>query len=153
MASCASFQTPAGEKYDVAIEGTVFKVMDAASAGSVDAIERETPERGPLVAVVSFKLNQVLNGELPKVKAGGASKLEQLTGAAKTNNFLKVLTMDVQDPEELIERKWFRVAVGRPSETFGVSSWENPEPRKFKIYLKEITERPGSYEMLQAIPA
>ncbi len=138
---------------DAVFEVQPLRVHAVREGGSADAIEAEPARAAVAEAIVSFKILRVLKGDWPMVPAGGPSRVEQAHHAMHKKKYLKLLTLDFDDPHELIRKEWFSVAVEDPSGTFGISSWDAPEPRKLKLYLKCDGAHKGSYRLLGVIPS
>ena len=136
--------------YDVVLEATPFKVKGVTSESVVDAVEEGLNEVGFDSAVVLFEINKVLVGEFTQVRAGGASRLQQMKDAAHDGDFWKIIKSDFTDPNELTEQKWISVAVRDPKKTFGFESWGTPTEKRYKLYLKHIPEQLNSYMLVKS---
>ena len=130
---------------DVVLRVTPVRVKAIQPGSSVDVIESTPDTASWPTAVGVFRVERVLKGEFNRVPVGGASPFEQLVEAGKKKEFLKLLTLDTHDPNELRDQEWVSVAVFNPFETFGIKDWENPEGGKGKLYLKRSPDRKDSY--------
>lgn len=115
----------------------------------VDAIENPENAAEPK-ALVLFKINRVIRGTLPQVKVGGSSRWEQTKEAVQDKSFLKALTSDFPNPDRLIDKEWLSVAVADPTKTFQITSWETPGTKKYKIRLRPVPGKTGSYVMVES---
>ncbi|OGW72502.1 MAG: hypothetical protein A2Y02_00390 [Omnitrophica bacterium GWA2_52_12] len=137
---------------DTAFEVQPLRVHAVSEGGSADAMEVD-PERAAVAeAIVNFKILRVLKGDWPMVPVGGPSRAKQAYDAVHNKKYVKMLTLDFDDPHELVRKEWFSVAVEDPGSTFGISSWDAPEPEKLKIYLKRDAAHKGSFLLIGALP-
>lgn len=131
--------------YDVVLEARPVHVKPVDLETSVDAVEAGPGKIRLFDSVVLFQIDYILMGEFIRAETGGPSKAEQAREAIRQRDLWKLLTLDFQDPGEKIERRWIRIAVRDPKTSFGILSWENPEPVRFKLYLKRSAKKPGSF--------
>lgn len=131
--------------YDVVLEAIAIQVKPLMANSTVDAIDLSLKESGDMNAIVIFKIQEVLEGEFTKEKAGGPSKLAQLGEAASEKQILKLLTLDFKDPNSLVAKDWISVAVPEPEKTFSLNSWKDPSGKIYRLYLKRDKEQKNSY--------
>ncbi len=151
--SCAQFHstsTPRQEP-DVVVLVSPVSVKSLQGKPVVDAIENPENAATPK-ALVLFKIERVLRGTIPQIKSGGSSKMDQAKEAFSNREYFKIITADFSDVSRLVDKEWLSVAVADPSKTFQISSWENPGSQRYKIRLKPVIGRPGSYVMIGSEP-
>ncbi len=153
LCSCASWQKaggfPSRAQQDIVILASPIRVKPLQARAVVDAIENPKNSAEP-TAMIVFKIERVLKGTIPKIKAGGESKWEQTSKAFGDHDYLKLITSDFSNPDLLVDKGWLSVAVADPARTFQISSWENPGTQRYKIRLKPVPERPGSYVLVES---
>ncbi len=138
---------------DVVLEVIPIKARPVNAGTVVDAVEGDASHMAVAEAMVTFKIRRVLKGKWDRIKAGGPSRLEQAHKALKDKNYAEILTLHFSDPNREIDKEWVSVAVEDPGKSFGITSWEDPEPKRSKIYLQRIPNRPDSYLLIGAVPA
>ena len=138
----------AGEKADLELLVTPLKVEKITQASVSDAVEN-VESFLLLRAIVHFRIEKILRGKLDKIKVEPPSKTEQFKDALKDKDVLKILTSDYQSAGSEFDRQLFRVAVVDPYESFGISTWENPEPGTYKIYLKHYKDEKDTFVMIR----
>ncbi len=131
--------------YDVVLRVTPIKVKPLLMNTPVDAIEGGAENIQIFDKLVNFKVNDVLLGEYVMIKRGGASRFEQMKDLQQEKNFLKMLTLDYEDPNEEMMKPWISVAVKDPSERFGIENWENPQQVAYRLYLKRTKNEKDSF--------
>jgi len=137
---------------DVVLEVIPIKAHPVDRGTSVDAIEgTDTTHFALAEAMVTFKIRRILKGKWERVKVGGPGRFAQASKAMKKKDYLKILTLNFSDPNKEIDKEWVSVAVEDPGKSFGIRSWDAPESRRCKIYLKTIPHRTDSYVMIGSI--
>ncbi len=141
-ASCANprFQgggRPQYSEYDLGFVGVPIYGQVMSRSTVVDAVEEKIESLEDARYVMTFKVNQVFKGEIPKIRRGGPSEFQQAKSAAKKGKIMQILTLDFRDPDDMIDRGWLNVAVMDPAETFDIPDWKNPEGRPYEIYLRK----------------
>lgn len=153
LTSCGLFSKQralfSSREHDIVLEATPFKVKGITSESVVDAVEAGFAEAGFDSAIVMFKVDKVLTGELAQVKAGGPSRFQQMKDAIRDRDYWKLIKSDFTDPNELIDQKWLSIAVQDPKKTFGFPSWGTPIEERYKLYLKRDPEQPNSYILVK----
>lgn len=126
--------------YDTAVLATPITLKPMTGRVTVDAVEQDPAKAANAQAVLVFKIDRVLQGELPSMKAGGPSKVDQVQQAYRDKEYLRLFTMDFEDPDRQIPKEWISVAVEDPAAAFGIQPGENlDEPlRQYRIYLKKL---------------
>ncbi|HCM42951.1 MAG TPA: hypothetical protein DIS66_06550, partial [Candidatus Omnitrophica bacterium] len=102
----------------------------------VDALDVVSAEGVLPGATVVFKIESVIKGTLPPVKVPASGSVwNQTQDAYKEKNFLKMITMDYQNPEVEREDKprWFAVGVQSPLDSFKVVSWSELPPQSYRL--------------------
>jgi len=109
----------------------------------VDALDTVSAEGALPGATVVFRIESVVKGTLPPAKVPESGSVwNQTQNAYKEKNFLKMITMDYQNPEVEREDKprWFAVGVQSPLESFKVVSWTDlPEALYRLSFSKDIS--------------
>ncbi|HTL47830.1 MAG TPA: hypothetical protein VL688_07180 [Verrucomicrobiae bacterium] len=146
---CSCAHGGQGRAYDAVLRVTPIRVKPIEKGASIDAIEQKLENEGWPTAVVVFRVDKVVSGEFNKVKVRNASRWDQAREAGKNKNILKILTLDFDKPEEIQDQEWISVAVTNPIESFGIHSWEQPEKKSGRIYLKRVPEQPGTFVMVK----
>ena len=136
--------------YDVVLTATPFKVKGVTAESTADAVEEGFTDVGLESAIVLFTIDKVLVGEFTQVRAGGASKLQQMKDAARDRDFWRIVKSDFTDPDEMTEQKWLTVAVQDPKKTFGFETWGTPKDASYKLYLKRVPDQPKSYILVKS---
>lgn len=155
FSSCASLPDGAPrlrykKDYDVAIQAEAFLIKQMEPGRAVDAIEPDLT--GMPKHVVSFRIERILQGELPVETVGGPDKMEQARDALAEKNFFKILTLDFSNPDEKQPKEWLTVAVNDPKEIFGLDPEAPTSGMPYKLYLKHRSgER--NYTLVQVRPA
>lgn len=149
LAGCQSLPVERPEApYDTLFSARLIRIKDFQPDMAVDVIE-EDPTRVQFISAVGvFRIERVLKGEMPMVRAGGPSRADQLKEAAEDRNLLSLLTLDVQDPDALIEKPWLSLAVGSATRTFDVTDRENLPQARYYLFLNTLSERPGSFQLV-----
>jgi len=112
----------------------------------VDALDATSAEGMLPGATVVFRIDSIVKGTLPpaKVPASG-SVWGQTQDAYKEKNFLKMITMDYENPD--IERedkpRWFAVGVQSPLESFKVVSWSDLPKDLYRVSFSKDTATGG----------
>lgn len=132
-----------GRDFDVVLEAVPIRARVFETSAVVDAIESEPEKMGLAKAVVLFRVEKVLRGDFTKVEKGGPSKFQQIRDVVSSRDVFKLLSLS--DPRQTVEKGWISIAVENPESSFGIVSWEKPERRKYKLYLKRVPEHPDSY--------
>jgi hypothetical protein len=132
--------------YDVVLVASPVSIREVRPRESFDAIE-ETQE--PPQHIVSFKIERTLVGELAKEKRGGPSRIDQAREAAKKKEYLKLASLNFEDPDIEVEKEWFRIAVKNSGETFGVTPGGSIPGHRFKLYLKQVPKMPKTYFLVK----
>jgi hypothetical protein len=143
---------PARNEYDVALLATPLSGKELQSGAVIDAIENTPNALQNARFVISFRIDRVLIGELPKEKVGGRSRWDQAVEAAAEKKIMKFLTLDFKNPNEEIDKLWFRVAVQDPGATFGINDWHQPAQGRYKLYLKRMPKQTNSYVLVHCLP-
>lgn len=123
--------------YDVVLKVKPIKVKPLLMNSSVDAVEGGSENIQLFDKLVNFKIEDVLVGEYIMIKRGGPSRFEQIMDSKEEQNFLKMLTLDYQNPNEEIMKPWISIAVKDPQERFGIENWEKPQQVSYRLYLKK----------------
>jgi len=138
---------------DVVLEVIPLRARPIERGVSVDAVENDSARLALAEAVVSFKIRRVLKGEWIKERVGGPTRLEQLEKAARKKDYMKILSLNLSDPNAVVAREWLSIAVENPGKTFGISSWDSPEPTRLKVYFKRQPENKNSFVMIGVVPS
>lgn len=140
--------------YDTALLATPITLKPLTGPVTVDAVEQDAAKAANAQAVLVFKIDRVLQGEMPSVKAGGPSKVDQAQQAYRDKEYLRLLTMDFEDPEREIPKEWISVAVEDPAAAFGIQPGENLDGtlRQYRIYLKKEKGKGRSFVFVRAKP-
>ena len=143
---------PARKEFDVAMIATPLSGKEMPSSSVIDAIENTPEALQQARYIISFRIDRVLIGELSKEKVGGPSRFDQAVDAAQEKKLLKILTLDFQNPNEEIDKRWFRIAVQDPGATFGINNWRQPAQGRYKLYLKRMPKQANSYVLVHCQP-
>ena len=147
LSSCASLRP---RPQELVILATPIDVEPLTIGRQVDALE-DPEQSADLKTVVSFKIERVLKGDLPKIKRGGPSKWEQAQEHFQDKSFLKIVTADFEDPDALVDQKILSVAVQDPLVTFGIKTGqEDFGPHKYRLQLKTIPGKSESYVLVES---
>ena len=141
----------AGEtKPELILDVSPYK-MEAIGKGSfADAIDGSVEDRTKLSAIIYFRIEKVLEGNLGKVRVRSAGKFNQLKEAAKDKKFLKIFTQDFSTPGSEFEKQLFRVAVTDPEESFGLKASEMDQTGlKFRIYATHYSNEKDTFVMIR----
>ncbi|HRK62313.1 MAG TPA: hypothetical protein PLY88_07200 [Candidatus Omnitrophota bacterium] len=106
----------------------------------VDALDAVSADGVMPGATVVFKIESVVKGNLPPVKVPASSSVwNQTKDAYKEKSFLKMITMDYQNPEVEREGKprWFAVGVQSPLESFQVVSWSDLPKQNYRLSFSQ----------------
>ncbi len=156
VSSCANTHAKGGRNFfkeaDVVLEVQALRVHAIAERGSADVVEADPAKAAVVEAIVNFRIIRILKGEWASVPVGGPSRADQAVDAVRKKDYFKILTLDFHNPEKRMKKEWVSVAVENPRETFGISSWDAPEPRHLKLYLKRSPVRKDSFLLLKALP-
>lgn len=152
--SCAASGSGTGRipplsEYDTSFIGRPFKAFPLEAGSGADAIEK-TGEEVRYNAIVLVSVERLLKGNLSVQAAPVPSKIDQTKDAFQKRQFLKVLTMDFDKPDEAREKPWLSIAVMNSRRTFGLAPGEEKEGRRYRIYLRSVSGQ--GYEMLAALP-
>ncbi len=112
----------------------------------VDALDAVSAEGVLPGATVVFKIESVVKGTLPPVKVFASSSVwNQTQDAYKEKSFLKMITMDYQNPEVEREGKprWFAVGVQSPLESFKVVSWSELPEQLYRLSFSKESSTGG----------
>lgn len=112
----------------------------------VDALDAVSAEGVLPGATVVFKIESVVKGTLPPVKVPASSSVwSQTQDAYKEKSFLKMITMDYQNPEVEREGKprWFAVGVQSPLESFKVVSWSELPEQLYRLSFSKESSTGG----------
>lgn len=142
------------KNYDVAVLATPITLKPLTGRVTVDAVEQDAAKAANAQAVLVFKIDRVLQGEMPSVKAGGPSKVDQAQQAYRDKEYLKLLTMDFEDPDREIPKEWISVAVEDPAVSFGIEPGENLDEsaRQYRLYLKKEKNKERSFVFVRGEP-
>lgn len=133
--------------YDVVLLGSPISAKEIQTKQRLDAIEGPADDSRQVVVI---KIERVLIGELEQVKRGGPSQLDQAGNAIREKKFLGIF--ETKNPLDKIDRDLFSIAVKNSGETFGTSVGSIPPALKFKIYLKRLSDKPGTFVFIKAVP-
>ncbi|MBN1688563.1 MAG: hypothetical protein JW893_05645 [Candidatus Omnitrophica bacterium] len=151
LSACSSFSKGSeSEKVDVVAKVIPLQVKHLSSQTPFDVMEKALLEKGWGGAVVLFEIEDVLKGEFDKVKVGGPSKMAQIREAAGNKNILALLTLDFDDPDEEVKKRWLTIAVEDPRETFGIENWEEPKRQSLMVYLSRLPEDRDSFILVRS---
>ncbi len=124
----------------------LFKVEIFKPEEIIDALDEPSVQGALPSATAVFLIKQVRQGKLPQPKISQTtSTWSQAKDALKEKNFLKMVTMDFQNPNVEHENRphWFAVGVQSPFETFKVISWTDLPQTDFRLVLKKEAENSG----------
>lgn len=129
------------------LKARVFKVEAFHPEEVVDALDEASVQGAIPTATVSLLVKDVLSGELPLVKKQGnaGSFLGQAKDAVDEKKFLKILTMDFENPnvEHPEQVRWFAVGVQSPLESFNIISWKDLPNGLYRVSLMRKTVDSG----------
>lgn len=140
-----------GEDYDTVLRAAPVRVKPLGVTRTFDAIEFGDEDIELFDKKVVFEIQDVLLGEYVTTKRGGPSKMEQAKEAGLEKDFMKVLTMDFKDPEEMVDKRWISVAVKDPTERFGISNWNQPNREPMKLYLKRTKTNEDTFFLMGVV--
>lgn len=147
----ADFVFSQDQKIELILKGKIASVEAFQTDEVIDALDSFSAEGALPSATVVFRVVSVVKGTLPTPKPSEAYGLfAQTKEAYKEKNFLKMITMDYENPEVEREDKprWFAIGVQSPSETFQVLSWTDVPT---SIYRLEFSKsRPDGGWVLQS---
>jgi len=112
----------------------------------VDALDSVSAEGVLPGATVVFRIESVVKGTLPPVKVPASSSVwNQTQDAYKEKSFLKMITMDYQNPDVEREGKprWFAVGVQSPLELFNVVSWSELPQQLYRLSFSKESATGG----------
>ena len=131
--------------YDVSLRAVPIGAMELSGPQTVDAIDLDPEKSRKAKVVVQFLIERVLVGEFTTVQEQGLSKIEQLKEAVRNRNLLKVVTLNLDDPNQTHMKQWITIAVEDTETSFGIKSWDELEPKTFDLYLKRTAKGSKSY--------
>lgn len=112
----------------------------------VDALDPVSAEGVLPGATVVFRIESVVKGTLPPPKPRKSGSVwSQTQEAYKEKNFLKMITMDYDNPDVEREDKprWFAVGIQSPLETFQVVSWSELPQQTYRLSFSKDTSVGG----------
>lgn len=135
---------------DVVVSAVAQRIKLREADSRVDVLG--LPEDQMILAdsIVVFSIDRVLKGELAPIKMKNAPVSEQVGSAYKGKDYLRLLTFNFKRAEETVPRNTLRVAVNDPYKTFGLVSWDNPEAKKIKLYLKRIKKGEDTFLLIRS---
>ena len=162
MTSCAHKGTQTGEatsrrqfaEYDLVLDG-IPRQVELIDVGSFsNAVEGDSGGLDRLEAIVAFRVVDVLKGE-GSGEAGRRKSLPRFNPAhfissLAKGNFEEVMKPSAVRVDQDIRSRWFRIAVKDPYESFGIASWDQPEPITHRIYLKQLPHEDDTYIMVRS---
>lgn len=129
------------------LKARLFKVEAFDAESVVDALDSASAQGALPTATVSFLVKDVLRGELPLQKRQGntTSLLGQAKDAVHEKSFLKLVTMDFENPEVEHEDRprWFLVGVQSPLESFKVLSWKDLPKEPYRLTFSKDSDAAG----------
>ncbi len=129
------------------LKARLFKVEAFSPETVVDALDASSAQGALPTASVSFLIKDVLRGELPLQKRQGnaGSVIGQAQDAVKEKSFLKLVTMDFENPDVEHEDRprWFIVGVQSPLESFKILSWKDLPPEPYRLVLSKENDSAG----------
>lgn len=135
-----------GDKsYDVAFIGSALSANEMKWGSAADAVDGD-PNDGKQRYLIVFQIERVFSGELSKVPRGGLSKWEQM----KENKILGAFSL--KDPNEMVPREKFRLALSNPGEAFGITPGQPLPSYQYKIYLKRTSRKPETLVFVRSEP-
>ncbi len=142
------------KNYDVAILASPITLRPLTGPVAVDAVEKGETDAEQAQAVIVFKIDRVTQGEMPLVKIGGPSKTDQMAEAYRNKEYLKLFTMDFEDPDRQVPKDWISIAVLDPEASFGIRPGDNLDEstRQYRIYLKKEKGRARNFIFVRAEP-
>lgn len=143
--SDAGAKAEAEEKYDLVLDGVPFKMKPIRPGSAAEAVE-ETPDGlRSLRIIVYFKIQKIHAGSLPKLRVEPPSRLSQVQDALKDKDWGTAF-FGLQRQASEFDRKWFRVGVKDPFESFGFSKWADPIPAwTYRLYLRRHEKEEDTY--------
>lgn len=126
-----------------------IKLREAESRADVLGLPEDQMSLADSIAVFSIK--RVLKGKLAPMKVKSASLSEQMGNAYQSKDYLRLLTFNFKRPENSMPRNTLRVAVNDPYKTFGLVSWDSPEEKEIKLYLKRIKEGEDTFLLIRSV--
>ncbi len=138
---------PKNHSKTLVLKARLFKVDAFEAESVVDALDATSAQGQLPTATVSFLVKEVLRGELPMVKrsASADSLLGQAKDAVHEKSFLKLVTMDFENPDvEHPERaRWFSVGVQSPLESFKILSWKDLPKEPYRLVFEKESDAAG----------
>ena len=126
-------------------------LMDAMEISTpIDAIQAGAAGVSDLSTYISFRIKKVKKGELPVSKRGGPSRFQQLKSHAANKRILKLLTLDIHDPDENKDKRWFRIGLSNPREIFGFTMFDKLPKKTYKLYFTEDISQPGFFTLIKS---
>jgi len=149
VSSCAApreaVYTP-NSSADLVLELVPIHVYSVDLGSSADAIENIPEQLDKITAIVLFRIDKIVEGELVREKNNaGIKEFSELAKNILTLKVKKVLNGSEDDFAE----KTFKIGVQDPLATFGISDWKEPQPNGFRVYLKKYKDWKQTYVMLR----
>ena len=135
--------------YDLVIDG-MSRDVSKIEVGSFSNAVEDVSDRGDLTAIVAFRVLDVVKRDRPLRKSLPRLNLAAILRAATPSQFKKLFKRDPLKVGDDIEKRWFRVAVVDPYKTFGISTWDRPEPLTHRLYLKRHQDVNDTFVMMKA---
>lgn len=157
VSSCANLHKDSSNRtgsldvgaYDLVIDGMPRDVSEIEVGSFSNAVEN-VADYGALTAIVAFRVVDIVKNDQPLKKYLPRLNLKAIISAATPSQFKKLFKRDLLKVGDDIEKRWFRVAVVDPSETFGISSWDQPEPLTHRLYLNRHQNMNDTFVMMKA---
>lgn len=137
-------------KPDVVLDATPIRVKPIQPGSVSDAIENLEGDLSGLAANVYFQIEDVVEGKLAPVRIEPPSKTSQMKEHFQNKEFLKIIADDTDTTATEFERQRFRVAVKDPWRSFGITSWEKPEKKKYRLFLKRYNKEDDTYILIRS---
>jgi len=138
-----------GQGYDVILVATPQWVKPLKPHSNIDVLEKTPEQMSSSAAIVVFHIDSMVKGEFEKRFHYNPSLKNQALDAVKKRQIWKILTANFLEEEEIIEKEWLRIAVDDPYQTFGLLYGEEPEEKKYRLYLKKMPGNGSSYILLK----
>ena len=137
-------------KADVVLDVTPIRVKPIKPGSVSDAIENLAGDLSGLSANVYFQIEDVVEGKLAPIRIEPPSKTSQMKDHFKNKEFLKIITDDTDTTTTEFDRQRFRVAVKDPWQSFGITSWEEPVQKKYRLFLKRYNKEDDTYILIRS---
>ena len=140
----------ASPEYDLVLDVSPIEVKAITRGATADAVEDISGRLHEIRAIVVFRIEKVVEGELPKVRIKPPTAKERMQEAVKEKEFWRIFLKDDQDTMTEFERSRFKVGVRDPEAVFGITSWTKPDKRIYRLFLRRHENDPRTFILIRS---